>query len=87
MAFVMRARYWDYEAVFEHSYVELRDGEYDPTTYKGVGWVTKDGQVTHIRAHAKVYDSEAEAWEHASAADLVGRSKDGEDWCWPEEVP
>ncbi len=45
-----------------------------------LGYVMHNGGVTTQRLAAKVYASEAEAWEHAQLADLLGHDEQG-DWC------
>lgn len=60
-------------------------GDEGPGEHEHVGYVTVDGSVTQVQAQARRYESEAEAWEHATAAGLVGRKEDGSPWCWVEE--
>lgn len=50
-----------------------------------IGYLRDDGAVTSVRDQARIYDSEAEAWEHAKASDNVGSDR-GKDWCWVEKL-
>lgn len=73
---VMRARGYSY------------GGDAGPGEHVEMCWVTKSGGVSRSRAEAAVYTSEAEAWEHAQGAGLVGRDEDTKlPWCWTEVTP
>ncbi len=48
-------------------------------------WLCEDGTISRNRNAAKLYASEAEAWEHLKMAEHIGKDEDG-DWCWVEAV-
>lgn len=70
MKFVMRARGYCYPEGCEQI---------------TICYVCKDGSISQARSQARIYDSEAEAWEHARAADLIGGTTLAP-WCWVEVV-
>lgn len=70
---VMRVRGWNYEG-----------GEHIVHC-----WLGKDGSIYSCKMMARIYTSEAEAWEHAiSAGHTTGGSNEDEHGlvCWTEEI-
>jgi hypothetical protein len=70
---VMRVKGWSYEGG-EHS-VDC--------------WLGKNGSIYNTKTLARIYDSEAEAWEHARAAGHLFEGNEDEEGlvCWTEEIP
>jgi hypothetical protein len=50
----------------------------------GIGWLTKDGHVTHARDGAQTYATEADAWTHLTSLDEWWGSGEEGQWYWVE---
>lgn len=74
MPFIMRT--WGY------SY----GGDEGPGEYRHDCYLQSDGQVSQYRAQARVYESEADAWEHLMSSSVCSAEDIAEGAAWVEEI-
>lgn len=51
-----------------------------------IAYLNSDGSCSQDARRAMRYDSEADAWLHATSTGNIGSDKEG-DWCWVEPAP
>jgi hypothetical protein len=51
---------------------------------EGIGWLTKDGHVTHAQSDAETYATEGDAWTHLTSLDEWWGSDETGQWYWVE---